>query len=170
MNLSRVYTPGSQDYDTFRVIMDRWAEGLQEVEDHDVVVLWRPFNEARDGKWWCLQPVAQYQALYRYTFDYLTRTKGLNNLLWVFDPVRNKEDLAYYPGNEYVDIVGYTMNWDAGPNPNLTRPLLEQVFGCIEFNVRADLKKVSPGATPRDYDYLKKFNWVKENLPHCSFS
>ena len=169
VDLSRVYTPGGEEYNNFRVIMDHWAQGLQELADHDVVVLWRPFNEAGDGKWWCRQPEEQYQALYRYTFDYLTRAKGLNNLLWVFDPVRNKEDLAYYPGDDYVDIVGYTMSWDSGPNPNAIRPLPQKVFACVEFNVRADLKELSPRGTPRDCDYIKKFNWVKENLSHASY-
>jgi mannan endo-1,4-beta-mannosidase len=169
LDISRLYTPGSEEYANFRVIMDRWAAGLQELADHGVVVLWRPFNEARDGKWWSQQPAEQYKALYRYTFDYMTHTKGLNNLLWVFDPVRNNEDLAYYPGDDCVDIVGYTMSWDSGPAPNPTRPLPQKVFGCVEFNVRADLKELSPGAKPRDYDYMKKFNWVKENIPYCSF-
>jgi hypothetical protein len=169
VDLARVYTAGGEEYDNFRVIMDRWSQGLQELANHGVVVLWRPFNEARDGKWWCQQPAEQYRALYRYTFDYLTRHKSLNNLLWVFDPVRNKEDLAYYPGDDCVDIVGYTMNWDSGPAPNATRPLSRKVFGCVEFNVRTDPKELSPAATPRNYDYTKKLRWVKENLPYCSF-
>jgi hypothetical protein len=73
VGLARLYTPGSEEYDNFRVIMDRWAQGLQELADHGVAVLWRLFNEARDGKWWCLQPADRYQTLYRYTFDYMKR-------------------------------------------------------------------------------------------------
>jgi mannan endo-1,4-beta-mannosidase len=169
LDLSRLYAPGCEEYANFRVIMDRWSAGLRELADNGVVVLWRPFNEAQDGKWWSKQPVEQYKALYRYTFDYMTRTKGLNNLLWVFDPVDKDGDAGYYPGDDCVDIVGYTMSWDSGPPPHPTRPLPQKVFGCVEFNVRADLKKLTPGAIPRDYDYITKLNWVKKHLPYCSF-
>jgi mannan endo-1,4-beta-mannosidase len=169
LDISRLYTPGCEEYNNFRVIMDSWSEGLQELADHGVVVLWRPFNEVRDGKWWCNQPADQFKALYRYTFDHMTHKKGLNNLLWVFDPVRNNVDLSYYPGDDYVDIVGYTMEWDSGPGPNRTRPVPQKVFGCVEFNVHTNLKELSSSATPRNYDFMKKFNCVKENIPYCSF-
>ena len=78
LDISRLYTPGCDEYDNFRVIMDRWAEGVGALEDHGVVVLWRPYNEATNSrKWWCLQPADQFKALYRHTFDYLTRQKGV---------------------------------------------------------------------------------------------
>ena len=222
LDVSRVYTPGTEEYDNFRVIMDCWCEGFQELEDHGVVVLWRPLNEARDGKWWCAVPVEQYKKLYRYIFDYMTRTKGLDNLLWVYDSSggggkppktytpapeaeqptegegnRAKEenrakdvsrakgqdggrlprevyvapremDLYYYPGDDCVDIIGYTMNWDSGENKDKVRPLPQKVFACIEFNVRTAPEDMRLGK-PRNYDYAKKFNWVKENLPYSSY-
>jgi hypothetical protein len=221
LDVSRVYTPGTKEYDNFRVIMNRWCEGFQELEDHGVVVLWRPLNEARDGKWWCHPPGDQYQTLYRYIFDYMTHTKGLNNLLWVYDSSggggkppktvrfadeadqahdgnRKKEeqpvqevnrakgeksekgpkeihmepremDLYYYPGDQYVDIIGYTMNWDSGENRDKVRPLPQKVFACIEFNVRTNLMQYGLFKKPKNYDYMKKYNWVKENLPYCSY-
>jgi len=49
------------------------ANARKVLADHGVAVLWRLFNEARDGKWWCLQPADRYQTLYRYTFDYMKR-------------------------------------------------------------------------------------------------
>jgi len=169
LDISRLYTSGCEEYDNFRVIMDRWAQGLQELADHDVVVMWRPFNEVRDGKWWCNHPVDQFKALYRYTFDYMTRTKGLNNLLWVFDPARNKKDMSYYPGDHYVDIVGCTMNWDAGPASQVTNLCPQKVFGCIEFNVRFDHNKFSYLDVTRDYDYGPKFRWMRDKMPYSSF-
>ena len=54
---SKVYTPDCEEYDNFRVIMDRWAGGLGQLQEHDVVVMWRPYNEAANSrKWWCRQP------------------------------------------------------------------------------------------------------------------
>jgi len=173
LDISRLYAPGHEEYDNFRVIMDRWAEGLQQLQKCGVVVMWRPYNEATNsGKWWCRQPAGQFKALYRYTFDYLTNEKKLNNLLWVYDakPVgKNELNLSHYPGDEYVDIVGYTMNWDSGPVAQPAHPCPKKVFGCVEFNVRFDNKKFSHLDRTRDYDYAPKFRWMKDNLPYTSF-
>ena len=170
LDISRLYTPGCEEYDNFRVIMDRWAQGLGELQEHGVVVMWRPYNEATNSsKWWCRQPAEQFKALYRYTFDYMTRAKGLNNLLWVYDAKpggRNELNLSHYPGDQYVDIVGYTMNWDTGPSAQPAHPYPKKVFGCVEFNVPTKL----PWSTiQRDYDYTKKLNWVKVNIPYAAF-
>ena len=169
LDLSRLYSPGCEEYDNFRVIMDRWSEGLRELQENGVVVMWRPYNEVRDGKWWCNHPVDQFKTLYRYTFDYMTHTKGLNNLLWIFDPARNRVDMSYYPGDEYVDIVGCTMNWDSGPASQVTNLCPQKVFACIEFNVRFDQKKFSYLDITRDYDYTPKFRWVRDQMPYVSF-
>ncbi|MBI4910651.1 MAG: hypothetical protein HY820_43965 [Acidobacteria bacterium] len=171
LDISLVYTPGTTEYDNFRVIMDRWAEGLQELEDHGVVVLWRPFNEAtHDGKWWGVAPPESFKKLYRYTFDYMTRVKGLDNLLWVYDGHAlkgvNAFTLSHYPGDEFVDVVGLTMNWDSGEPLQPTHPYPNKVFACVEFNVRTQL----PGHTiQREYDYMKKLETVKTHLPYASY-
>ena len=39
-------------------------------------------------------------------FNYLTNTKNLHNLLWVYSPDQSRDQPArYYPGNDFVDIV-----------------------------------------------------------------
>ena len=39
-------------------------------------------------------------------FNYLTTTKNLHNLLWVYSPDQSRGSrLAYYPGAAYVDVV-----------------------------------------------------------------
>lgn len=173
LDISKLYTPGCEEYKNFHVIMDRWAEGLQKLQEHDVVVMWRPYNEATNsGKWWCRQLANQFKTLYRYTFNYLTNEKKLNNLLWVYDAKpagKNELNLSHYPGDDFVDIVGYTMNWDSGPVAQPSHPYLKKVFGCVEFNVRFDQKKFSHLDVTRDYDYTAKFHWVRDNLPYCSF-
>ncbi len=173
LDISHLYTLGNEAYDNFLVIMDRWAEGLRELSDHGVVVLWRPYNETTNSrKWWCRQPAEQYKSLYRYTFDYLTHKKGLNNLLWVYDAKpwgENTFTLSHYPGDAYVDVVGYTMNWDSGPVAQPTHPYPKKVFGCVEFNSRFDKTKYDHLDTPRNYDYTNKFRWMRDNLPYASF-
>ena len=173
LDIARLYTPGTEEYRNFLVIMDRWAEGLSELQAAGVVVLWRPYNEVTNSrKWWCRQPAEKFKRLYRYTFRYLADEKKLNNLLWVYDakmPGRNALAMSHYPGDEYVDIVGYTMNWDSGPVEQPTHPYPKKVFGCVEFNVRFDKKKHSYLDITRDYSYRPKFRWMRHNLPYASF-
>ena len=170
LEFSRVYQEGTAENEGLRGIMDRWAEGLRELSEAGVVVLWRPYNESTNsGKWWCRQPADQFKKLYRYTFNYLTHTKGLNNLLWVYDgklPGKNALELSHYPGDEYADVVGLTMNWDSGPCAQTRHPYPRKVFGCVEFNVRT---KARWNTIQRDYDYMKKFNCLKRCLPYSSF-
>ncbi len=54
-----------------------------------------------------------YMDLWQDTYDYLTDTKGLNNLLWVYSPGESPTDSASrekdvkwaYPGDNFVDVV-----------------------------------------------------------------
>ena len=53
-----------------------------------------------------------FKALWQYVHDYLTETKGVDNLLFAYSPNYpldgSKENyLATYPGDKYVDIMGY---------------------------------------------------------------
>lgn len=87
--------------------LDNYAQYLQYLEDNKVTVLFRPFHEMNQGVfWWAGRPGSTGTAeLYRLTHDYLVNTKGLSNLVWVWD----MQDLdlnwnVYNPGNAYWDI------------------------------------------------------------------
>lgn len=46
-------------------------------------------------------------------FNYLTNTKNLHNILWVYSPDHGRGNrLAYYPGSAYVDIVALDVYTD----------------------------------------------------------
>ena len=61
------------------------------------------------------------------------------------------------------------MNWDSGPASRLTNLCPQKVFGCIEFNVRFEHEKFSYFNITRDYDYMPKFRWMRDNMPYASF-
>ncbi|MFD9125811.1 glycoside hydrolase family 26 protein [Kitasatospora sp. NPDC059571] len=92
------------------------ADHLQYLADHDVPVLFRPYHEmnnadCRHSFWWSGQRGADYQKLWRITYDYLVRTRGLHNLIFVWSPVSwdgapGVDPWNYYPGEQYVDVVG----------------------------------------------------------------
>ena len=43
-----------------------------------------------------------YIALWKLIYDYLTKEKGIHNLIWVW----NGQNKKFYPGSEYVDMIG----------------------------------------------------------------
>ncbi|MCQ2592985.1 MAG: glycoside hydrolase family 26 protein [Treponema sp.] len=100
---------GGYDFHKLQKDMDKVAVKLQQLQDEGIPVLWRPLHEASGGWFWWgaagstkTEKAERYKALYRYMFDYYTNEKGLNNLIWVW----NGQDKAWYPGDEYVDIIG----------------------------------------------------------------
>ena len=67
--------------------LDILAAGLGELQDAGVVVLWRPFHEVNgDWFWWGGKKPETFIRVWRHMFDYFTKTKKLNNLLWVYGP------------------------------------------------------------------------------------
>lgn len=90
--------------------MDDIAVYLQYLEDKKVEVLFRPFHEMNQGKfWWGGRAGSDGTAkLFRITHDYLTHTKGLSNLIWVWDMQDMSRDFELYnPGDEYWDVFGF---------------------------------------------------------------
>ena len=79
------------------------AEQLKRLCDADVPILWRPLHEASGGWfWWGNAGAKAYKELYRLLYDEMTNHYQLNNLIWVW----NGQDKDWYPGDEYVDIIG----------------------------------------------------------------
>ena len=79
------------------------ARQLLRLQDAGVPVLWRPLHEASGGWfWWGAQGAEPCKQLWIYLYDELTNKYGCNNLIWVW----NGQNAAWYPGDEYVDIIG----------------------------------------------------------------
>ena len=79
------------------------AKQLKRLEKAGVPVIWRPLHEASGGWfWWGAQGPDAYKKLWKYLYKELTNTYGCNNLIWVY----NGQSADWYPGDEYVDIVG----------------------------------------------------------------
>lgn len=76
----------------------------------EIPVLFRPFHECT-GKWfwWGTERCSdeEYIKLYRLTHEYLSKQKGVNNILWVYNTDRVSSEEEYtkrYPGNDYIDL------------------------------------------------------------------
>jgi hypothetical protein len=106
-NIDNVLREGTTENNSFKSKLDYVAAELQKLENANVAVLWAPFHEvqANGWFWWAKGSGAQFVSLWRYMFDYLQNTKGLNNLVWLM-PYSGSPNSAYYPGKAYLDLSG----------------------------------------------------------------
>ncbi len=104
IDLSKVMDGEDQEgYDLLVSDIDAIAVELKKLRDAGVPILWRPLHEASGGWfWWGSDGPEAYKKLYYLMYDRLVNYHGLNNLIWVW----NGQDGAWYPGDEYVDIIG----------------------------------------------------------------
>jgi mannan endo-1,4-beta-mannosidase len=92
--------------------LDRIAAVIQQFADAGAVVLFRPLHESNGSWfWWGQRDPGDFQALWQGMFRYLTASRGLHNLLWVYSASRDYGDpltdpIRLYPGDDVVDIVG----------------------------------------------------------------
>lgn len=122
-----------------------------------IPIIFRPWHEHNgDWFWWGKGHTAEqdYISLWRFTVDYLNE-QGQNNLIFAFSPDRSRIDMANfeqsyqygYPGDNYIDIIGYDNYWDLG-HPANTATVEEQqtlfVEGLVKLTDLAESKgKVS---------------------------
>ncbi|WP_423129366.1 glycosyl hydrolase [Gaoshiqia sp. Z1-71] len=97
--------------------IDTVATYLKMLRDSGVVVLWRPYHEM-NGRWFWWGAKPGFNKLWQMMYDRYTNHHGLNNLIWVWAPNISNPLSMYYPGDDYVDIVGFdgypdgVRNWD----------------------------------------------------------
>lgn len=109
-------TDGSPLNKKWKARMDEVAVYLDYLKRKGVEVLFRPLHEMNQGLfWWGGRPGPEGTArLYQITHDYLTKEKGLTNLVWVWDMQDMSRDFeAYNPGNEYWDVFAFDV-YDQG--------------------------------------------------------
>ncbi len=97
----------SDEYKALMRDMEMIADSLLTLQEEGVAVLWRPLHEA-SGKWfwWGTDGAKACVALYKLMFDTFVNKKGLHNLIWVWTTDEAPDALDWYPGDEYVDVVG----------------------------------------------------------------
>lgn len=106
--------------------MDVIAEQLKILQEAGVPVLWRPLHEASGGWfWWGDCEPESYIKLYRMMYERFTDYHGLNHLIWIW----NGQDKAWYPGDEYVDIIGE----DIYPGEQVYTSQIERYMKALEY-------------------------------------
>lgn len=102
--------PGGEKHAEFKLWLERAADFIESLGD--VAVIFRPWHENLGSWFWWggkLCTEQQYKELYRTTWTYLVKARGLTNILWCYSPNSNisvEEYMGRYPGDEFVDMLG----------------------------------------------------------------
>jgi mannan endo-1,4-beta-mannosidase len=105
----------SEEYTLILRDIDAIAVQLKKLKNAGVPVLWRPLHEA-EGKWfwWGAKGPEACKWLWKLLFDRLVIHHQLNNLIWVWTSTGTADALNWYPGDDYVDIIGADIYLPAG--------------------------------------------------------
>jgi mannan endo-1,4-beta-mannosidase len=104
-DISKINDPTSAEYLAMISDIDYISGLLKILNDENIPVIWRPLHEAAGGWfWWGAKGAAPCKKLYQVMFDRMVNHHGLKNLIWVW--TREPNDDTWYPGDEYVDLVG----------------------------------------------------------------
>lgn len=97
----------SDEYNLIIRDIDVIAVQLKKLEDAHVPVLWRPLHEAEGGWfWWGAKGPDACKWLWKLVFDRLVNHHNIQNLIWIWTSTGTSDALNWYPGDEYVDIIG----------------------------------------------------------------
>ncbi|WP_321316640.1 glycosyl hydrolase [Labilibaculum sp.] len=110
---SNVTIDGTWENTVAKADLEEIVGYLKLLQVKNIPVIWRPLHEAAGNTyeytngeawfWWGTDGADTYKELWVFMFDYF-KAQGLNNLIWVW--TTQTKDNAFYPGDNYVDIVG----------------------------------------------------------------
>ena len=119
--------PNGSKHSLYLQRLDALAEYFKSIRPYDtdkaVPIIFRPFHEHTGSWFWWGKgntTAEDYKALWRFTVDYLKDTREVHNVLYAYSTDVFKDStqyLEFYPGNDYVDILGVD-NYHHMKNPD----------------------------------------------------
>ncbi|WP_310603197.1 glycosyl hydrolase [Anaerosporobacter sp.] len=120
-NVMNQILPGGMYNEKYNAYLDMIADYANHV---DGTILFRPFHENTGSWFWwgaAFCDTATYKNVWKYTVEYLRDDKGVHNLLYVYGPGSEASDVEEYgeryPGDNYVDMVGFDI-YNDNPKEN----------------------------------------------------
>ena len=117
-NVTEALKEGTWQNEFMHESLEKIAGYLMLLQNEGIPVIWRPLHEAAGNTytqwhsgawfWWGADGAQAYKELWIYVFDYF-KNAGLRNLIWVWTTQTSSlddVDFEFYPGDEYVDIIG----------------------------------------------------------------
>ena len=162
-------------------VLTDFFEQLVDETGHDIPVLFRPFHECSGHWfWWGNKRCSseEYIRLYRLTHDYLTKEKGVDNLLWVYntDKVFEASDFKErYPGDQYIDLLSI----DFYDSPKFSPTDFQQALSKSLHVLTSSAKELDKGCfiaecgrknyQEQHYFTTRAVQYFAEDLIACSF-
>lgn len=106
IDVAKCFQEGSAENKAMWADLKRIADHLTVLRDAKVPVLWRPMHENDGGWFWYGKGGgANFVKLWRTMFDYFTKDRKLDNLIWVMCHSGSPK-ADWNPGAAYMDIAG----------------------------------------------------------------
>ncbi len=103
-DISNITDELSWEYRVLEEDIEKAADRLLVLKDAGIPVIWRPLHEASGGWfWWGAKGAEPFKALWKMMFE-VFEEKEVNNVIWCWTTEVDDDD--WYPGDEYVDIIG----------------------------------------------------------------
>jgi len=122
---SNALKDGTWENKWFYQEMDKVIAVILQLQEAGIAATWRPFHEAAGNAlarqqagwtkawfWWGYDGAETFKQLWKAMYTYFQQ-KGVENLIWIWTTQNYNgnadnfyQDLSWYPGDEYVDMVG----------------------------------------------------------------
>jgi len=167
-----ILKPGTDTNRNFMQMINSIGDGLVDLRNAGVVVIFRPFHENNGNwDWWGTKnmPPTTFQAMWQFVHNHFTNTRGLNNLIWLFalNAGLNQFPVNNYPGNAFVDMIGLSVYTN---NPGSTAGdfrSLQSTYGKLLC-----LSEFGPGGPSQGDPSFQEpvlINQARQLLPMCVF-
>ena len=152
--------PQSEAYELIIRDIDIIAEELKEIANANAPVLWRPLHEAEGGWfWWGAKGPEACVWLWKLMYDRLTTHHALNNLIWVWTGTDSNSALEWYPGDNYVDIIGADIYLENG-NYSTNFTMFDNMVGIHEGTKVITLSETGTIPDPDELDKQRaRWSW-----------
>lgn len=122
---SNVLEEGTVEREFYLKSLEVIAEQFLELQEAGVPVIWRPLHEAEGAGgetggwfWWAKDGSDVYKEIWKLTYDTIVNKYGCHNIIWEWNSYNYEYSQDWYPGDEYVDIIGYDKynctDWSTG--------------------------------------------------------
>lgn len=163
--------PSGENHEAYKKKLDLFADFVNDLKvgfifKQKIPLVFRPFHEHTGGWFWWGAPYCtpeEYKSLWKFTVEYLKDEKGLDNLLYAYSPDIFKDEahyLEYYPGDDWVDILGLDDYHDVGLLGNIEK-LTERLATVVKLAEERD--KVA-ALTETGFEAIPHETWWTDKL------
>ncbi|HAH23000.1 MAG TPA: beta-mannanase [Prolixibacteraceae bacterium] len=126
--------------------IDSIASQLKRFQTAGVPILWRPLHEAGGAWfWWGAKGPKACKDLFYIMYDRLTNYHHLNNLIWVW----STPETDWYPGNDFIDIVGHD-SYPGAYNYDMQKNSFDRIYSLSQGKKLIAMTENGPIPNPDD--------------------